>query len=218
MMTLYSRAADARCHRVRIVLAEKAMAVRIVETDPLHPPEDLIDLNPYQTVPTLVDRDLVVYDPGIICEYLDERYPHPTLASSDPAARAQSRVVLRRIEQEWYAVADALEQGAGADRRERERARKLLAESMLASEPLFRARPWFLSDQYSQLDAAAAPILWRLPHWDIDAQALAAAAPSLDRYARKLFARPAFQRSLSTAEQLMRADPAAQRKVAQPQT
>jgi len=217
MMTLYSRAADARCHRVRIVLAEKAMAVRIIETDPLNPPEDLIDLNPYQTVPTLVDRDLVVYDPGIICEYLDERYPHPTLASSDPAARAQSRVALRRIEQEWYAVADALEPGTGADRRERERARKLLAESMLASEPLFRARPWFLSDQYSQLDAAVAPILWRLPHWDIDALALAAAAPSLDRYAAKLFARPAFQRSLSTAEQLMRADPLAPRKVALPQ-
>ena len=108
--------------------------------------------------------------------------------------------------------------GPGADRRERERARKLLAESMLASEPLFRARPWFLSDQYSQLDAAVAPILWRLPRWDIDAQALAAAAPSLDRYAAKLFARPAFQRSLSTAEQLMRADPSAQRKAAQPQT
>jgi stringent starvation protein A len=204
MMTLYSRAADARCHRVRIVLAEKAMAVRVVEADPRHPPEDLIDLNPYQTVPTLVDRDLVVYDAGIICEYLDERYPHPTLASADPAARAQSRIALRRIEQEWYAVADALEPGAGADRRERERARKLLGESMLASEPLFRARPWFLSEQYSQLDAAVAPILWRLPYWDVDTRALAAAAPSLDRYAMKLFARPAFQRSLSTAEQLMR--------------
>jgi RNA polymerase-associated protein len=216
MMTLYSRATDARCHRVRIVLAEKVMAVRVVETDPINPPEDLIDLNPYQTVPTLVDRDLVVYDPGIICEYLDERYPHPTLASSDPGARAQSRVALRRIEQEWYAVANALE--AGADRRERERARKLLSESMLASEPLFRARPWFLSDQYSQLDAAVAPILWRLQHWDIDVQALAAAAPSLDRYAAKLFARPAFQRSLSTAEQLMRADALAPRKVALPQT
>jgi RNA polymerase-associated protein len=157
-----------------------------------------------------------VYDPGIICEYLDERYPHPTLASSDPGARAQSRVALRRIEQEWYAVANALE--PGADRRERERARKLLSESMLASEPLFRARPWFLSDQYSQLDAAVAPILWRLQHWDIDVRALAAAAPSLDRYATKLFARPAFQRSLSTAEQLMRADALAPRKVALPQT
>ena len=168
MMTLYSRADDARCHRVRIVLAEKGLDVRIVETDPARPPEDLIDLNPYQTVPTLVDRELVVYEPGIIAEYLDERFPHPTLASTDPATRAQARVALRRIEQDWYAVADALEPGLGNDRRERERARKMLAESMLASEPLFRVRPWFLSDQFSQLDAAVAPILWRLPHWEID--------------------------------------------------
>jgi RNA polymerase-associated protein len=214
MMTLFSRGDDPRSHRVRIVAAAKGLEIRIVEVDPSRPPEDLIDLNPYQTVPTLVDRDLVVYDAGIICEYLDERYPHPTLASADPAARAQSRIALRRVEQEWYAVADALEPGTGADRRERERARKLLGESMLASEPLFRARPWFLSDQYSQLDAAVAPILWRLPYWDVDTRALAAAAPSLERYAMKLFARPAFQRSLSTAEQLMRMDSPPPRSVA----
>ena len=159
MMTLYSRADDARCHRVRFVLAEKGLDVRIVETDPARPPEDLIDLNPYQTVPTLVDRDLVVYEPGIIAEYLDERFPPPSLASTDPAARAQTRVALRRIEQDWYAVADTLEPSAGGDRRERDRARKMLAESILASEPLFRLRPWFLSDQFSQLDAAVLQIL-----------------------------------------------------------
>jgi RNA polymerase-associated protein len=204
MMTLYSRADDARCHRVRLVLAEKGLDVRIVETDPARPPEDLIDLNPYQTVPTLVDRDLVVYEPGIIAEYLDERFPHPSLASTDPAARAQSRVALRRIEQDWYAVADTLEPGVGCDRRERDRARKMLAESILASEPLFRLRPWFLSDQFSQLDAAVAPILWRLPRWDIDLTALGAAAPSIERYASKVFARPSFTRSLSEAERSMR--------------
>lgn len=204
MMTLYSRAADARCHRVRFVLAEKALETRIVETDPARPPEDLIDLNPYQTLPTLVDRDLVVYEPGIICEYLDERFPHPSLASLDPAARAQARVALRRIEQDWYAVADALEPGAGADRREKERARKMLAESVLASEPLFRARPWFLAEHFSQLDAAVAPILWRLPRWDIDTVAIASAAPAIERYAAKVFARPGFQRSLSDVERAMR--------------
>ncbi|HEX6570819.1 MAG TPA: glutathione S-transferase N-terminal domain-containing protein [Steroidobacteraceae bacterium] len=204
MMTLYSRADDARCHRVRIVLAEKGLDVRIVETDPARPPEDLIDLNPYQTVPTLVDRDLVVYEPGIISEYLDERFPHPSLASTDPAARAQTRVALRRIEQDWYAVADTLEPGVGCDRRERDRARKMLAESILASEPLFRLRPWFLSDQFSQLDAAVAPILWRLPRWEIDLGALGAAAPSIERYAAKVFARPSFARSLSEAEKGMR--------------
>jgi RNA polymerase-associated protein len=204
MMTLYSRADDARCHRVRIVLAEKGLDVRIVETDPARPPEDLIDLNPYQTVPTLVDRDLVVYEPGIIAEYLDERFPHPALSSTDPATRAQARVALRRIEQDWYAVADALEPGLGNDRRERERARKMLTESILASEPLFRMRPWFLSEQFSQLDAAVAPILWRLPRWDIDVAALGSAAPTIERYAAKVFARPAFVRSLSEAERAMR--------------
>ncbi|MGI9245645.1 MAG: glutathione binding-like protein, partial [Steroidobacteraceae bacterium] len=168
------------------------------------PPEDLIDLNPYQTVTTLVDRDVVVYDPGIICEYLDERFPHPGLGSSDPGARAQARVALRRIEHDWYAVADALEPGAGVDRRERERARKLLTESILASEPLFRLRPWFLSEQFSQLDAAVAPILWRLPRWEFDVESLTASAPAIERYCVRVFARPSFLRSLSEAEAAMR--------------
>ena len=204
MMTLYSRAADARCHRVRLVLAEKALQTRTVETDLAQPPEDLIDLNPYQTVPTLVDRDVVVYEPGIVCEYIDERFPHPPLSSTDPGARAHTRLALRRIEQEWYAVSDALEPGSGADRRERDRARKLLAESLLASEPLCRMRAWFLSDQFSQLDAAVAPILWRLPRWDVDCAAIEATAPAIGKYASKVFARASFARSLTTAERGMR--------------
>ena len=212
MMTLYSRAVDARCHRVRLVLAEKALATRIVETDLVRPPEDLIDLNPYQTVPTLVDRDVVVYEPSIICEYIDERFPHPSMASTDPGARAHARLALRRIEQEWYAVADVLEPGSGADRRDKERARRMLTESILASEPLFRMRPWFLSDQFSQLDAAVAPILWRLSRWDVDAAAITVAAPSVDKYASKVFARPAFLRSLSEAERDMRNPPSSTRR------
>jgi RNA polymerase-associated protein len=198
MLTLFSRGDDPRSHRVRIVLAEKALEARVVEVDPARPPEDLIDLNPYQTVPTLVDRELVVYDPGIICEYLDERFPHPALGSADPAARAQARVTLRRIEHDWYSVADALD---GADRRERERSRKQLAESVLAAEPLFRLRPWFLSDTFSLVDAAIAPILWRLPRWEIE---LATASPAIERYAQKCFARPSFRISLSPQERSMR--------------
>lgn len=204
MMTLYSRATDARCHRVRLVLAEKALETRIVETDSARPPEDLIDLNPYQSVPTLVDRDMVVYDAGIVSEYIDERFPHPSLSSTDPGARAHARLALRRIEQEWYAVADVLEPGSGSERREKERARKLLTESLLASAPLFRMRTWFLSDQFSQLDAAVAPILWRLPRWDIDTAAITAAAPAIDKYAIKVFSRASFARSLSPAERIMR--------------
>lgn len=197
MLTLFSRGDDPRSHRVRIVLAEKALEARVVDVDPAHPPEDLIDLNPYQTVPTLVDRELVVYDPGIICEYLDERFPHPALGSADPAARAQARVALRRIEQDWYSVGDAI---VGPDRRERERARKELAESLLAAEPLFRLRPWFMTDQFSLLDAAVAPILWRLPRWEVDL----AGAPAIERYAQKCFTRPGFRLSLTRQERAMR--------------
>lgn len=199
MMTLFSRGDDPRSHRVRIVVAAKGLGARIVEVDPARPPEDLIDLNPYQSVPTLVDRDLVVYEAGIICEYLDERFPAPALLPVDPAARAQSRVALHRIEQDWYALAPALE---SADRREQQKGRRLLLESVTASEPLFRLRPWFLSDQFSQLDAAAAPILWRLARWEIE---LPAGAQSIERYARRVFAHPAFRASLSRIEQEMRA-------------
>jgi RNA polymerase-associated protein len=193
-MTLYSRSDDPRCHRVRLVLTEKELDVRVVEVDAARPPEDLIDLNPYQTLPTLVDRDLVVYDAGIICEYLDERFPHPGLMPADPAARAHARVALRRIEQEWYAVADELQ---SVERRERDRVRKVLAESILASEPLFKLRPWFLSDQFSLLDAAIAPVLWRLPDWGVD---LGSTAAGVERYSRKVFARASFLASLSPRE------------------
>ncbi len=198
-MTLFSRGDDSRCHRVRIVAASKGLEIRIVEVDPARPAEDLIDLNPYQTVPTLVDRELVVYEAGIVCEYLDERFPAPALFPVDPAGRAQARVALHRIELDWYALVPALE---SAERREQQKARRLLLESIVASEPLFRMRTWFLSDQFSQLDAAVAPMLWRLPRWGVD---LPAAAQSVERYARRVFSHPAFVASLSRTEREMRA-------------
>ena len=198
MMTLYSRGDDPHSHRVRIVLAAKGLEARIVEVDPARPPEDLIDLNPFQSVPTLVDRDLVVYGAGIIAEYLDERFPAPALLPGDPGGRAQARVALHRIEQDWYALAPALESG---DRREQQRVRRLLVESIVAAEPLFRMKAWFLSDQFSLLDATVAPILWRLPHWEIE---LPAGAQSVERYAQKVFARPFFLASLARAEREMR--------------
>lgn len=198
MITLFTRADDPRCHRVRIVLAEKAVEVRLIEVDPAEPHEDLIDLNPYQSLPTLVDRDLVVYDPGVINEYLDERLPHPPLMPADPSTRAQARLVMRRIEQEWYAAADDLD---ADDRRMRDRGRKMLAESLLVTESLFRARTWFLSETFSLVDAAVAPILWRLGRWGIET---AERLPALERYASRAFARPAFRASLSDSERSMR--------------
>lgn len=198
MMTLYSRGDDPHCHRVRIVLAVKGLETRIVEVDPARPPEDLIDLNPFQSVPTLVDRDLVVYGAGIVGEYLDERFPVPALLPGDPAARAQARIALHRIEQDWYALVPLLE---GGERREETRARRLMLEAVLAAEPLFRVKPWFLSDQFSLLDAAVAPILWRLPHWRVTVPAGVAA---LERYAQRVFSHPAFAHSLSETERSMR--------------
>jgi RNA polymerase-associated protein len=198
-MTLFSRAEDAHSHWVRFALAEKSLGARVVESDASRPPEDLIDLNPYQAVPTLVDRDVVVYEARVVCEYLDERYPHPALLPTDPAGRAHARVALHRIEQDWYAQLPALE---GADRREQLRARKLLRDSVVAAEPLFRARSWFLSDQFSLLDVAVAPMLWRLPRWEID---IPESAQSVQRYGQRIFARPAFRASLSGAEREMRA-------------
>lgn len=198
-MTLFSSADDPHCHRVRIVLAAKGLEVRVVESDPARPPEDLIDLNPFQSLPTLADRDLVVYGPGIICEYLDERFPAPALMPGDPAGRAQARIAAQRIELDWYGLVQGLE---GGDRRELQRARRLLLETVTSAEPLLRVKPWFLADQFSMLDAAVAPILWRLPRWGI---ALPPSAPTVERYCRRLFAHPAVRASLSPVEQEMRA-------------
>jgi RNA polymerase-associated protein len=197
-MTLYSRGDDPACHCVRIVVLEKGLDVRLVEADPAQPPEDLIDLNPYQTVPTLVDRDLVVYEPRIIAEYLEERFPHPPLLPLEPAGRAQARVAQHRIEQDWYALLPLLQ---SVDRRDRDRGRRLLRESLLAAEPLFRARTWFLFEHFSLLDAFVAPILWRLQSWEVD---VPDSAEALARYMRRAFARTSFRASLSEPERGMR--------------
>jgi len=198
VMTLFSRGDDPHSHRVRIVLAAKGLEARIVEVDPARPPEDLIDLNPLQSVPTLVDRDLVVYGAGVIAEYIDERFPAPALLPGDPGGRAQARVALQRIEQDWYALVPSLE---GGEKRDETRARRLMLEAVLAAEPLFRIKHWFLSDHFSLLDAAVAPVLWRLPRWRV---AVPEGVAVLERYEQRLFAHPAFQASLSEAEREMR--------------
>lgn len=198
-MTLYSRGDDPHCHMVRIVLAAKGLEVDVVESDPTRPPEDLIDLNPYLSLPTLVDRDLVVHGPAIICEYLDERFPVPALLPGDPGGRAQARIVMQRVEQDWYALVPALE---GSDRREILRARRLILENVVGAEPLLRLKPWFMADNFSLIDAAVAPILWRLPLWGV---ALPAGATAVERYASRLLAHPAVRASLSGIEREMRA-------------
>lgn len=198
-MTLFSKADDVWSHRTRIVLAEKSIHVDTIDVNDGNLPEDLLDLNPYHSVPTLVDRDLVLYDSRVIMEYLDERFPHPPLMPVDPVARAQFRVALYRIERDWYGL---VSQFNDSDRKVSQQARKVLRDSILASSEVFKAKPYFLSDEFSLVDATIAPVLWRLPLWQIDIPA--AQAQSITRYMNLVFARPTFRHSLSRVEQDMR--------------
>jgi len=197
VMTLFSDASCPQSHRVRMVLAEKGITVEIVNIDPDNLPEDLIDLNPYQSVPTLMDRELVLYDPQVIVEYLDERFPHPPLMPVDPVSRARSRLALHRIEKDWYSLLSDMERGE----KTAAKARKALRDSLASSAEVFEAKPFFLSDDFSLVDASLAPILWRLKHYRIELPAQA--KPVLD-YAERLFARESFQASLTEAEREMR--------------
>src|ERR1051325_10085522 len=198
-MTLFSRADDPWSHRTRIVLAEKSIHVETIDVQGGNLPEDLLDLNPYHTVPTLVDRDLVLYDSRVIIEYLDERFPHPPLMPVDPVSRAQFRLALYRIERDWYSLARQID--AEPDKKQTVKLKKILRDTILQSTDLFKVKPYFLSDEFSLVDATIAPILWRLPYYEID---LSPQAQPIERYAQLVFARPAFREALSEREQEMR--------------
>lgn len=193
-ITLYCSPACAHGHQIRIVLREKAIDAGIEFVDPSRPPEDLIELNPYGSLPTLVDRELVLYDARIIMEYLDERFPHPPLQPTDPVGRARVRMLVHRIERDWYAL---LDRSDAADAQEMQQIRKLLRESLIAANPAFGAKAFFLSDDYSVVDCTLAPLLWRLGALGID---LPAACSAIRRYADRLFERDAFQASLNEQE------------------
>jgi len=199
VMTLFSKPTCIHSHRTRLVLAEKNINIEIANVDGPELPEDLMDLNPYHTVPTLVDRDLVLYDSRVIIEYLDERFPHPPLMPVDPVTRAQFRLALFRIETDWYRLAEEYE--ADGDRKLSVKSKKLLRESILASVDLFGAGTYFLSEDFSLVDCSIAPILWRLPLYGID---LGANAEPIEGYMQRVFERPSFQDSLTELEQEMR--------------
>lgn len=192
-MTMFSDPEDIHSHRVRLVLAEKGIKAEIESCDPNNKPEDLIQLNPSNSLPTLIDRELVLYDARVVVEYLDERYPHPPFMPIDPVSRARTRLALYRVDADWYSLVPALEAGGA----EQANAAHQLTESLTASNDVFAAMPFFLSEEYSMLDATLAPLLWRLKHYGIT---LPAAASSVSDYAKKLFARPGFQASLTDFE------------------
>ena len=198
IMTLFSSPTCFYSHRTRLVMAEKSVNIEIVNVEGSDMPEDLLDLNPYHSVPTLVDRDLVLYDSRVIIEYLDERFPHPPLMPVDPVTRAQFRLALFRIEKDWYTLAEQIEEAA--EKRQATRARKILQESIMASAEVFAAKKFFLSDDFSLVDCSIAPVLWRLPIYGIE---LDGPAQPIRRYMDEVFTRPSFQESLTELEQEM---------------
>jgi len=199
-MLFFSDGRDHYSHRVRIVLAEKGVTVDIVESTPENVPKEVMEVNPYATLPTLVDRDLVLYEPGVMMEYLDERFPHPPLLPVYPVARAQSRLWLYRIQRDWCSLVDKILHKDSPEE-EKARARDVLQESLVAVSPIFSEKPFFMSDEFSLVDCGVAPILWRLPHLGIEIPARQGKA--LLDYAKKIFNREAFQVSLSDFEKEM---------------
>ena len=200
-MTLYSGPRDHYSHRVRMVLAEKGVTVDIIDVNVRRPTQALAELNPYNTVPTLVDRELVLYESTIIIEYLDERFPHPPLLPVYPVARAQSRLLMHRIEKDWSGHVDVLMRGRGGERT-LAKAHRELRESIVSASPLFAERPFFLNDEFTLLDCCVAPILWRLNHINIELPERQTRA--LTKYMQRMFARQSFRDSLTEFEVEMR--------------
>ncbi len=199
VITLFSDPKDPNSHRIRFLAVEKEVPLEIVSVDSDAVPEDLYELNPYGTIPTLVDRDLVLYDAQVILEYLDERFPHPPMMPVDPVQKALIRQQLRLIETEWYPLVRTITQGG--DKKTVTEARKHLFERLIQLIPIVSEQPYFLSEEFTLLDLSMAPIFWRLQYLGIELPK--SAKPVLD-YADKLLSRPEFKNSLSDDELDMR--------------
>ncbi|PJD92542.1 MAG: stringent starvation protein A [Legionella sp.] len=197
IMSLYSNHDDIYSHQVRIVLAEKGVNVDIMPVNSETGKSDLLAINPYGSLPTLIDRELVLYEPRIIMEYLDERFPHPPLLPVYPVARAETRKMMYRIEQDWYGLMSRIDSGDNSDE-----ARQLLLESLLAIEAVFADKMYFLSEEFSLLDCVLAPLLWRLPAMGVH---IPEESIGLLQYMERLFKRDSFELSLTDAERQLRA-------------
>lgn len=200
-MTLFSDPRDHYSHRVRMVLCEKGVSVDVVDVDPLQIPENLSEVNAYGTLPTLLDRELVLYKSTVIMEYLDERFPHPPLLPVYPVARAQCRLLMHRIELDWSKRVDVLMAGRGRETA-MDKARKELRESLTAIAPVFADRSFFMNDEFTLVDCFVAPILWRLNALDLKMSARQ--LKPMQRYMHDMFERDTFQESLTEPEVDMR--------------
>jgi RNA polymerase-associated protein len=201
-MTFFSDSESHYSHRVRIVLAEKGVTVDIIEVDSQQQmPADVTDNNPYGDLPTLIDRELVLYESKVMMEYLDERFPHPPLLPVYPVARAENRLYIYRIERDWCVLVDEILSGSNA--KNVEKARKQLRDSLVTIAPIFAEKPFFMSDEFTLIDCCLAPILWRLPVLCIEIPSTKQTLPLL-QYMARLFEREAFKESLTEQEKEMR--------------
>ncbi len=199
-MTFFSDARDHYSHRVRIVLAEKGVTVDIIHTDPQNIPQELIETNPYQSLPTLVDRDLVLYQTQVMMEYLDERFPHPPLLPVYPVARAEIRQFIHRVESEWSPQVDTILGGRESARVTE--ARKRLSSGLIAIAPIFSDKSYFMSDEFTLVDCCLGPILWRLHILGIELPANRQTVPLIE-YMNRVFSRDSFRASLTEQEKEM---------------
>jgi len=197
-MTLYSGTTCLFSHRCRIVLYEKGMDFQIVDVDLYNMPEDLSVMNPYNRVPVLVERDLILYEANIINEYIDDRFPHPQLIPADPVMRARARLFLFRFELELFSQIDAIEQGS---QKTADKARAVIRDNLMQIAPVFVKQRYMLGEEFSMLDVAIAPLLWRLDYYGIQ---LGKQAAPLMKYAERLFSRQAFIEALTAPERVMR--------------
>jgi len=198
MMKLYSGSVDPFSHRCRIVLFEKGMDFEVIDVDLANKTEDLAVLNPYGSVPVLVERDLVLSEANIINEYIDERFPHPQLMPADPVMRARARLFLYNFEKDLFSHIPNLE---SSDEQVADKARKTVRDNLTQMVPIFSHQSYLLGDEYSMLDVAVTPLLWRLQHYGI--QMPNQAAPLL-KYAERLFARPLYAEAMTPSEKVMR--------------
>ena len=198
MMRLYSGTVCPYSHRCRIVLHEKGMDFEVIDVDLMNKSEDVAVINPYGKVPVLVERDLVLYEANIINEYIDERFPHPQLMPPDPVMRGRARLFLHRFEQEIYSQVDQIEHGVA---KSADRARMVIRDNLTQLSQILSHQKFLLNDEFSMLDVAIAPLLWRLEHYAI--QMGKEAAPMM-KYAERLFSRQGFIDALTASERAMR--------------
>ena len=202
MMNLYSGTTCPFSHRCRIVLYEKQMDFQVIDVDLFNKPEDIAVINPYNRVPVLVDRDLVLYESNIINEYIDERFPHPQLMPGDPVARARVRLFLLNFEKELFSNVNVLEaRGIKPSDKQLEKARTQIRDRLTQLAPIFLKNKYMLGDDFSMLDVAIAPLLWRLDCYGID---MSKNAVPLLKYAERIFSRPAYIEALTPSEKVMR--------------